>query len=39
MDTEGEEIQTQCMHNLFNKIITDNFLNLKKVRIIEVLGA
>jgi chromosome segregation ATPase len=26
---EGEEIQTKGIHNIFNKIIPENFLNLK----------
>jgi hypothetical protein len=25
---EGEEVQAKGMHNIFNKIITENFLNL-----------
>jgi hypothetical protein len=28
---EGEEVQTKGIHNIFNKIITENFPNLKKV--------
>jgi hypothetical protein len=28
---EGEEVQAKWMHNIFNKIITENFPNLKKV--------
>jgi hypothetical protein len=29
MDTEeGEEVQAKGMHNIFNKIITENFPNL-----------
>jgi hypothetical protein len=27
---EGEEVQAKGMHNLFNKIITENFPNLEK---------
>jgi chromosome segregation ATPase len=27
---EGEEMQTKGIHNMFNKIITENFPNLKK---------
>jgi hypothetical protein len=27
---EGEEVQAQGMHNIFNKIITENFPNLEK---------
>jgi hypothetical protein len=30
MDIE-EEVQAKGIHNIFNKIITENFLNLKKV--------
>jgi hypothetical protein len=28
---EGEEVQAKGTHIIFNKIITENFLNLKKV--------
>jgi hypothetical protein len=28
---EGEEVQTKGIHNIFNKIITENFPNLEKV--------
>jgi hypothetical protein len=28
---EGEEVQTKGIHNIFNKIITENFWNLEKV--------
>jgi hypothetical protein len=28
---EGEEVQAKGIHNIFNKIITENFPNLKKV--------
>jgi hypothetical protein len=27
---EGEEVQAKGMHNIFNKIITENFPNLEK---------
>jgi hypothetical protein len=27
---EGEEVQAKGIHNIFNKIITENFPNLKK---------
>jgi hypothetical protein len=27
---EGEEVQTKGMHNIFNKIIIENFPNLEK---------
>jgi hypothetical protein len=27
---EGEEVQAKGMHNIFNKIITENFQNLEK---------
>jgi hypothetical protein len=27
---EGEEVQAKGIHNLFNKIITENFPNLQK---------
>jgi hypothetical protein len=27
---EGEELQTKGIHNIFNKIITENFPNLEK---------
>jgi hypothetical protein len=27
---EGEEMQAKGMHNIFNKIITENFPNLEK---------
>jgi hypothetical protein len=30
MDTE-EEVQAKGIHNIFNKIITENFTNLEKV--------
>jgi hypothetical protein len=28
---EGEEVQAKGIHNIFNKIITENFPKLKKV--------
>jgi hypothetical protein len=28
---EGEEVQTKGIHNIFNKIITENFPNLEKL--------
>jgi hypothetical protein len=33
---EGEEVQAKGMHNIFNKIITENFPNLKKTMSIKV---
>jgi archaeosine-15-forming tRNA-guanine transglycosylase len=27
---KGEEVQAKGMHNIFNKIIIENFLNLEK---------
>jgi hypothetical protein len=36
---EGEEVQAKRTHNIFNKIITENFLNLEKVRPIQVQDA
>jgi hypothetical protein len=33
---EGEEVQAKGIHNIFNKIITENFLNLEKVMPIQV---
>jgi hypothetical protein len=33
---EGEEVQTQGIHHIFNKIITENFPNLEKVLPIQV---
>jgi archaeosine-15-forming tRNA-guanine transglycosylase len=29
---EGEEVQTKGIHNIFNKVITENSPNLEKVR-------
>jgi hypothetical protein len=33
---EGEEIQTKATDNLFNRIIAENFPNLKKERVTQV---
>jgi archaeosine-15-forming tRNA-guanine transglycosylase len=33
---EGEEVQEKGIHNIFNKIITENFPNLEKVNPIQV---
>jgi hypothetical protein len=33
---EGEEVQARGIHNIFNKIITENFPNLEKVMPIQV---
>jgi hypothetical protein len=33
---EGEEVQVKGIHNIFNKIITENFPNLEKVIPIQV---
>jgi hypothetical protein len=33
---EGEEVQAKVIHNIFNKIITENFPNLEKVLPIKV---
>jgi hypothetical protein len=33
---EGEEVQAKGMHNIFNKIITENFPNLEKTLPIQV---
>jgi hypothetical protein len=33
---EGEEVQAKVIHNIFNKIITENFPNLEKVLPIPV---
>jgi hypothetical protein len=32
---EGEEVQAKGMHNIFNKIITENFPNLEKTMPIQ----
>jgi hypothetical protein len=36
---EGEEVQAKRMHNIFNKIITENFPNLEKIVPIQVQDA
>jgi hypothetical protein len=36
MDIEGEEVKANGIHNIFNKIITENFLKLEKVMPIHV---
>jgi hypothetical protein len=36
---EGEEIQAKGIRNIFNKIITENFPNLEKIKPIQVLEA
>jgi hypothetical protein len=33
---EGKEVQAKGMHNIFNKIITENFPNLEKAMPIQV---
>jgi hypothetical protein len=33
---DGEEVQNKGIHNIFNKIITENFPNLEKVLPIQV---
>jgi hypothetical protein len=33
---EGEEVQEKGMHNILNKIITENFPNLEKTVLIQV---
>jgi hypothetical protein len=33
---EGEEVQAKGMHNIFNKIITENFPNLEKTMPIQI---
>jgi hypothetical protein len=33
---EGEEVQAKGIHNIFNKIITENFPNLEKTMLIQV---
>jgi hypothetical protein len=39
MGTEEEEVQAKGIHNIFNKIITENFPNLEKTMPIQVQGA
>jgi hypothetical protein len=36
MGTEEEEVQAKGIHNIFNKIITENFPNLEKTMPIQV---
>jgi hypothetical protein len=36
MGIEEEEVQTKGIHNVFNKIITENFPNLEKTTLIQV---
>jgi hypothetical protein len=36
MGIEEEEVQAKGIHNMFNKIITENFPNLEKTMPIEV---
>jgi hypothetical protein len=36
MGIEGEEVQVKGIHNMFNKIITENFPNLEKILPIQV---
>jgi septation ring formation regulator EzrA len=36
---KGEELQAKGIHNMFNKLMTENFPNLKKVKPIQVLDA
>jgi hypothetical protein len=36
---EGKEVQAKGMHNILNKIITENFPNLQKTMPIQVQGA
>jgi hypothetical protein len=36
MGIEGEEVQAKGIHNVFNKIITENFPNLEEVIPIQV---
>jgi hypothetical protein len=33
---EGREVQAKGMHNIFNKIITENFPNLEKCILIQM---
>jgi hypothetical protein len=33
---EGEEVQVKGIHNIFNKLIKENFPNLEKVFLIQV---
>jgi hypothetical protein len=36
MGIEGEEVQAKGIHNIFNKLITEKFSNLRKVLPIQV---
>jgi hypothetical protein len=36
MGIEGEEVQAKGIHNIFNKIITENFPNLEKTMPFQV---
>jgi hypothetical protein len=36
MGIEEEEVQSKGIHNIFNKIITENFPNLEKILPIQV---
>jgi chromosome segregation ATPase len=36
MGIEGEEMQAKAIHNIFNKILTENFPNIEKTMPIEV---
>jgi hypothetical protein len=38
MDIQGEEEQAKVIHNIFNKIITENFTDLEKTMPIQVHG-
>jgi hypothetical protein len=33
---EGEDVQAKGIHNIFNKMITENFPNLEKILTIQV---
>jgi hypothetical protein len=33
---EGEEVQAKGMHNMFNRIITENFPNIEKTIPIQI---
>jgi hypothetical protein len=35
---EGEKVQAKGIHNIFNKLITENFPNLEKTMHIKVQG-
>jgi hypothetical protein len=36
MGIEGEQVQAKGIHNIFHKIITENFPNLEKVLLVQV---